>query len=282
MATKKPALITRTILIKPREVFKNQILDRISKGEELFNREIRTHEQLEQINKDFYIWNDFNKELFKQSFNKPDNEYYYSYSRVNSMLGFLDYTRGVDTDHPQYQMSQSKLQIENCLTKLKLMIEKSELIDEDESIKNYIIKDKVFFNKGFIVHGHDDSRKFEVARYIENDLRRKTIILHEQPNKGRTIMEKFEAHSSVDFAVALWTADDDGKSKKEVELKDRARQNVIFETGFFIGKLGRSNVIVLYENDVEIPSDYSGVIFIPFSGNWKDDLRKEIEAIYQL
>lgn len=86
----------------------------------------------------------------------------------------------------------------------------------------------------------------------------------------------------MDFAVALWTADDDGKGKKESNLEDRARQNVIFETGFFIGALGRKNVVVLYENGVEIPSDYSGVIFIRLADNWKDDLRREVDAIYEL
>jgi predicted nucleotide-binding protein len=136
------------------------------------------------------------------------------------------------------------------------------------------------FNSGFIIHGHDHTRKLEVARFLENDLKYKAIILHEQPNKGRTIIEKFENSSNVDFAIALWTADDVGNTKTNTNLNKRARQNVVFETGFFIGKIGRENVIVLYEQGVEIPSDYSGVIFIPFDNNWKDDLRREITAIY--
>ena len=83
--------------------------------------------------------------------------------------------------------------------------------------------------------------------------------MSKQIKEGRTIIEKFENYSNVDFAVAIWTADDIGKAKNEEHLKDRARQNVIFETGFFIGKIGRQNVIVLYETGVEIPTDYSGV-----------------------
>lgn len=137
------------------------------------------------------------------------------------------------------------------------------------------INKKVFYNRGFVVHGHNDTKKLEVARFIENDLKRKAIILHEQVNKGRTIIEKFEDYSIVDFAVALWTADDDGKNKNETDLKNRARQNIIFETGFFIGKLGRQNVIVLHEDGVEIPSDYNGVIFIQLADNWKDNLRHQ-------
>lgn len=115
---------------------------------------------------------------------------------------------------------------------------------------------------------------------MENELKKEMIILHEKANEGKTIIEKFERYSEVDFAIALWTADDFGNSKKDVNLKKRARQNVIFETGFFIGKIGRENVIVLVEEEVEIPSDYSGIIYIKIIGNWKNELRNEIISIY--
>lgn len=136
-------------------------------------------------------------------------------------------------------------------------------------------------NTGFIIHGHDDKIKFEVARFIEKELQKDVIILHEMPNKGKTIIEKFESNSDVDFAVALWTADDEGKSKTEEELSGRTRQNVIFETGYFIGKLGREKVIILFEDGVEKPSDYDGVVYISLEGNWKNQLRKEVNGIYE-
>lgn len=136
-------------------------------------------------------------------------------------------------------------------------------------------------NKGFVIHGHNDTTKLEVARFIEKFVNKEAVILHEQPNKGRTVIEKFESNSEVDFAVALWTADDEGKAIKEEKLKSRARQNVIFETGYFVGKLGRNRVIILYEEGVEKPSDYHGVVYISLSANWKHDLRNEIEAIYE-
>ncbi len=136
--------------------------------------------------------------------------------------------------------------------------------------------------KGFVIHGHDQARKFEVARFIEEELKYKMTILHEQANMGKTVIEKFEQHAEVHFAVALWTADDLGKAKSSLDdLNARARQNVIFETGYFIGKIGRANVIVLYEDGVEMPSDYSGVIYISLMGNWKNDLRKELVALGQ-
>src|SRR5690606_17522295 len=67
-------------------------------------------------------------------------------------------------------------------------------------------------NKAFIIHGHDNNTKLEVARFLDNDLKKEAIILHEMPNKGKTVIEKFESNSDVDFAVALWTADDEGKA----------------------------------------------------------------------
>ncbi len=139
--------------------------------------------------------------------------------------------------------------------------------------------------KCFIVHGHNDVVKLKVARFIEslniNNHKIEVIILHEQSNQGRTIIEKFEAHSDVDFAVCLYTADDEGKAKKDSgEPKSRARQNVVFEAGIFTGKLGRKNVIILKEDSVENPSDIDGIVYISLAGQWTDELRKEIEDIY--
>lgn len=134
-------------------------------------------------------------------------------------------------------------------------------------------------NSVFIVHGHEDSLKQSTARFLEK-LGLQVIILHEQPDKGRTIIEKLIEHSSVMFAVVLLTHDDVGGLKSEPNrLSPRARQNVIFEMGFFYGKLGRGKICALYQ-DVEQPSDLHGVLYIPVDqeGSWKLRLAKEIKA----
>lgn len=136
-------------------------------------------------------------------------------------------------------------------------------------------------NKVFLVHGHDEAAIHETARLLERfDL--KVIILREQPNSGRTIIEKFVDYSDVGFAVVLLTGDDRGgvKSLTFDEQKLRARQNVILELGFFLGKLGRSRVCALYQEDVEIPSDYKGVLFLPLdrAGAWRLALARELKA----
>lgn len=135
-------------------------------------------------------------------------------------------------------------------------------------------------NKIFIVHGHDEKIKVELARFLEK-IGLEAIILHEQPNKGKTIIEKFEDYSEVNFAIILLTPDDVGAEINETEnLQHRARQNVIFEFGFFIGKLKRQNVCALYKEGVELPSDYEGVIYIPLddASGWKLQVARELRA----
>ena len=98
----------------------------------------------------------------------------------------------------------------------------------------------------FVVHGHHEESKQAVARLLEK-LGFSAVILHEQSNLGQTVMEKFERHSSVAFAVVLLTDDDVGAAKADSgNLKPRARQNVILELGYFIGTLRRENVAMLY------------------------------------
>jgi predicted nucleotide-binding protein len=116
--------------------------------------------------------------------------------------------------------------------------------------------------KVFLVHGHNEETKLAVARVLER-LDLQPIILHEQPDMNRTIIEKFEAHSDVGFAVVLMTADDRGSPSqaRPDTYKPRARQNVLLEMGFFLGRLGRGRVCVLYDQVVEMPSDYAGVLY---------------------
>ena len=107
------------------------------------------------------------------------------------------------------------------------------------------------------------------------------MVLHEQPNEGRTIIEKFEDFAHVRFAVVLLTPDDTGRLQADAgEYRPRARQNVIFEFGYFIGKLGRERVCALVQGDLERPSDYDGVLYIQLddSEGWKMRLVRELKS----
>jgi hypothetical protein len=135
--------------------------------------------------------------------------------------------------------------------------------------------------KVFLVHGHAEEPKQAVAAFLRSG-GLEPIILHEQPNEGKTIIEKFEKHSDVvGFAVVLLTPDDFGGSASHPEkTQRRARQNVILELGYFMAKLGRGKVCCLYIEGVELPSDYQGVLWLPYddSGAWHDQLAKELSA----
>ena len=130
----------------------------------------------------------------------------------------------------------------------------------------------------FVIHGRNNETKETVARFLQN-LDLTPLILHEQPNQGQTIIEKFEQHAQVGFAVALLTPDDVGSLQDaRDELKPRARQNVVFELGYFLGRLGRERVCALIKGNVEPPSDYDGVVYISLDdGGWKMDLIRELK-----
>ena len=133
--------------------------------------------------------------------------------------------------------------------------------------------------KVFVVHGHDEGAREMLARFLER-IDFMPIILHEQANRGMTVAEKLEAHSDVGFAVVLMTPDDLGRSAAEGELQPRARQNVLLELGFFVGLLGRDRVCALKRGEVEIPSDYLGVIYTKLDdgGGWRAELGRELHA----
>lgn len=132
--------------------------------------------------------------------------------------------------------------------------------------------------KIFIVHGHDDGSRETVARFISK-LDFEPIILHERPNRGRTIITKFQQEAAdVGFAVVLMTPDDEGANRGG-KLNPRARQNVVFELGFFIGVLGPERVAAILKGELEKPSDFDGVAYISLDkGTWKQALAKELEA----
>lgn len=145
---------------------------------------------------------------------------------------------------------------------------------------NFEVKMQLSNNKVFIVHGHDENTLNKVARLIEQ-LGLEAIILHEQANRGKTIIEKIEAHSDVGFAVVLLTPDDLGKAHSAEDLLPRARQNVILELGYFMGKIGRERVCALKTDNLEIPSDYIGVVWTNLdpAGAWKFLLAKELKEV---
>lgn len=138
----------------------------------------------------------------------------------------------------------------------------------------------------FIVHGHDSSAVLELKDYIQNTLHwQEPVVLREQPNVGKTLIEKFEEFArKVDCVFVLLTPDDKAISKGTNATKRRSRQNVIFELGFFYASLERKSgrVILLHKGKVELPSDISGIVWIDISkgiASAGEAIRREVRSL---
>jgi len=169
----------------------------------------------------------------------------------------------------------------NITNRVLMACERQIQEDTSESEAPIVTQPKAPMDKSkvFIVHGHDDAAKSEAARFVEN-LGFKAIILHEQASSGKTIIEKIEEYTNVGFGIVLYTPCDLGASQEEKELlKPRARQNVVFEHGYLMGKIGRENVCALVKGDIEKPTDISGVVYIPMNegDSWKLAVAKEMK-----
>jgi predicted nucleotide-binding protein len=282
MATQRKSKTTQqerepTQLTVGKEFFKQALKDRIQIGEDIFNRQIQTREQLDEAKKNNADWNSYNSELLKQSFNNEYNEYKKSYDDVNFYNGMLG-------GRPQNELVEFKEKLQNKLRNLNQLLAKADLmksqvLEQTMTALPTSQADTANNNNVFIVHGHNNEIKVNVARTLEK-LGLNPIILHEQANAGKTTIEKFEKHSDVGFAIILMTDDDFGNAKNEDNLNPRARQNVILEMGYFIGRLGRERVCPLYTKGVELPSDLYGLLYteIDSSEHWKIKMVKELKA----
>lgn len=186
--------------------------------------------------------------------------------------------RGDDL-HPFERQKYVQDAIARCAATLRSAVKllKERLEHEQSSETSFSEPGRSLSRRVFIVHGHDEAAKLSVARFLEQ-MKFEVVILHEQPNQGRTIIEKIEKNRDVGFVVVLLTPDDECVTN--VGKCRRARQNVILELGYFIAFLGRERVVALKKGEVELPSDVLGVVFNDFDdrGAWKLDLARELKA----
>lgn len=165
------------------------------------------------------------------------------------------------------------------LSSLILDIESDDYLNLPQKINVDVKKNNSMDRKAFIVHGHDEATRLKTARFLEK-LGFTPIILHEQVNNGKTIIEKLEHFTDVGFGIVLYTPDDVGEAvSKKDQLQPRARQNVVFEHGLLIGKLTRERVFPLVtDHMVELPGDISGMVYLS-DNSWEFQLAKEIKAL---
>jgi len=190
--------------------------------------------------------------------------------------------------------------VKNAITVLETLTERLDLLEEssviqpDRAPSDPLVRETQVDTATpvFIVHGRNEERKTQVARMLERTGSHAVRILHEQPNQGQTVLEKFERHAQESgYAVILLTGDDMGGLRDDVEpsladgrtgevMSARGRQNVVLEMGFFFGALGRKNVAVLHEETVDLPSDIAGLLYIPLDsgGAWQAKLLLELRS----
>ena len=237
-----------------------KLSDIIKEAEELLLKDITSSDP------SFRSWK-MKAERYIISFYGEQSHEYKEFHKLDFTLSF--YTLGTPDS---VFVKACHIDIEKAIALLEVYLE-----DVDSGNTNNVQVQPLNFEKVFIVHGHDGELKQSVARIIEKQ-GIEAVILSEQANRGRTVIEKFEEYSDVGGAICLFTADDIGKAKGSEKDAFRARQNVVFEAGYFMGKLGRDHVVMIADKGVEIPSDLAGVVYTD-TGNWQYDLLKEIKAI---
>jgi predicted nucleotide-binding protein len=273
-STKSTRPLSQPLALRlPLDAAAAKIQAQINEGESLLSKQPSSVSELDAAKDERRIWSDYNIELLSQIFTSTviAEEYSAFYGASFSLQpSFAELVE----DHMD--------SIRTSLTRLRSIYRRLELIPapESDALPTGNSPARVRDSGIFLVHGHNNEAKETVARFLER-LGLRISILHEQPDKGRTIIEKFEDHASVGYAVVLLTEDDVGASRATAtELRGRARQNVVLELGYFLGKLGRSHVCALREDGVELPSDLAGVLYIPFdaAGAWRLSLAAEIKS----
>lgn len=266
--TNTPAVKAALELNVTREEAKARLQERIEKGLDL-KRQISSQSEYELLNKEYDKWDSFNSELLKRLFTSDELESEYSHWSISISM----YEKSIGE-----KIADQFKNIDNKIHRLDSIIERLELIPLNSAltIASTNIANESFTSKSkkvFVVHGHDERSKTNLEVFL-HEIGLEPVVLHRQADEGLTIIEKFEKHSDVGYAFILLTPDeiaylsaDEEKPDKERLKELRARPNVIFEFGYFVGRLGRSKVCCLHTGNVKLPSDVSGVIYKNFQNS---------------
>jgi hypothetical protein len=260
---------------------KEAFTDRVRLGQELAGRHVAHGGEIERAKADIEGWSAYNLTLLERMFTTDEIAREYDWAGHSGSVAIrLGPPTAVDEFNSARQSLTGKLQyLEGLLGRIHLYVPAAFQGELPRPIPRSV-RDVESPTRVFVVHGQDNAARESVARFLER-AGIQAVILHEQANRGDTIIEKLERNSDVHFAVVLLTGDDEGHRKGDtVPLKSRARQNVILELGYFVAKLGRENVCALYEDGVELPSDWNGVVWVPLDAHdaWKYKLAKELRA----
>lgn len=288
----RSTVVERISLKWSKERAARRLLDLIAEGSKLcdmLTSDVDT-EGIQSIWDDWTSWDDAAKAVLRQMFQSdakgvaaimsqhPKNEFggltspFIAQARISGVRHLNNKDSQMLADELRDEMRKKVRKLEYFRSTLE-DYEDSSVLEKDGSESD--------MKKIFIVHGRNESRKFEVSNFIEGVTGSRPTILANVASKGDNLLDKLTRYvDDSNFAVVIMSGDDFGylASESDDRKKLRARQNVVFELGFCVAKLGKKNVAVLHEEGVDIPSDFNGVIYISLSQDWKMELVRELKA----
>jgi predicted nucleotide-binding protein len=247
---------------------KRRITTQLQQGRALLDAPPRNGRELAEVRRHVQAWTTANADLLKALFvGRKIAQAFNQDCSVSDGTNFSTQKRRLATC-----ISAQLERLEDIRARIDLFAEPDGGTTKDSKSQGQTAAARIF-----VVHGRNGEVRERVARYLER-LRLEPVILLEQANKGRTVIEKFEDHADVAYALVLFTADDEGRLRGRQELSPRPRQNVVLELGYFFARLGRGHVCVLYERGVERPSDIDGILYVSLDDSWQLDVAKELRA----
>ena len=268
-----------------RESAREKLEDRMQKGRDLRERRVASSSEFDELSNEYYKWDSFNRQLLKTLFTTDELEREYAswfggLIAGERSLGQKIAERYQDIEDKVHRLDSISDRLEIIPLATSVMAESSQSPSRHQGTAN-------LSKKVFIVHGRDEVAKTSLEVFVR-EIGLEPIVLHRQADEGMTIIEKFERHSDVGYAFILLTPDEiayfsveDSKPDNERRKELRARPNVIFEFGYFVGKLGRSKVCCLYTGGVCLPSDVSGMIYKSYNSSIEEvgySIQKDLKA----
>lgn len=255
--------------------------EQIGRGSQLLDMGIGNSGELEEARAERRSWVEYVDTLLKRMFSSSQFADEFS-GRTGVSAGSISLSPSLGQQVADYRKT-----VREYTRRLRSIRDRLEFfnISEQTSPKEEIQNEKGSpqTRRVFIVHGHDTGAREGVARFIDR-LGLESVILHERVNQGASLLEKvLREATTAEYAVILLTPDDLGAKVGEPDkLLPRARQNVILELGLFIGMLGPDRVCALKAADVEVPSDYAGIVYVPYDDSeaWKLQLGAELQAVW--
>jgi len=280
---KQPVEKISSELLIPTDEAELKLKERIAKGKELLGLPIVNELQLEEAKKEYRKWSDYNLEYLRRIFSTDEEaEKYKRFIGHVVSMGFYAIPLSTKVNDHINDIKEKLHRLDSLLDRIDLIA--VNLMQNSPDKENSVITN----NKVFIVHGRDEVAKTSLEILL-HEMGLEAVVLHRQADEGQTIIEKFEKNSDVGYAFILLTPDEIAYFSHEDSLPDherkkekRARSNVIFEFGYFVGKLGRQKVCCVYTGDVSLPSDVSGMIYKKYISSVEEvaySIRKDLKAV---